>query len=529
MPKPYAYVTTAGRSVPADVLDAYATKAGSQQLPAQRSFDGYRSLAAPRYDPAALARILDVNTAHAAACKQKAVDVAGGGWRFDPVGPDADPAERDQLAAFFTQGQPERTMLDHPHLGLGLHAAQLDYEAMGRGVLELIRDQHAAGRPLVGLAHAPAHTVRVDREGRRFLQQRGGRYRWFRAATATDVEVDYETGRMYQLGELRPERCANDMLWWRHYHPHDPTYGLPDVIPAIGAVHGDAARRDYNIDFFENFGVPGYAVFVTGDFDPGATVNASGEPTSDDDPAARTELDYHIEQMFKEVRQNPHASMVFTLPTRPGVDDGKVEVKFEPLATQVKEASFRLYRKDNREEVLSSHRMSSALAGVFDAGAANREALTMYKRAVVAPRQHTLERIINTHVVQALGVQGWVFRLNAFETRDLQRELEMWVQLLEQGAVTLRHLIEHFAEPLGLQHPPDATDPVLDERRRPPQGGGPGGPGGEGAVMAELRDAMAELAAKAAPATGGNGHSPSADRARVRALLDHAGAHGAAT
>ena len=520
MSRPYAYVTQGGRVVGSDVLEDFAVKQGSQQPPDQKAFAGVRGLAAPRHDPKALAQLLDVNTAHAAAVRQKAVDVAGGGWRFDPRSPDADVAQRDMAEAFFDDAQPARTALDHPHFGAALHAAQLDYEALGRGALELIRDHHGGGQ-LVGIAHVPAHTIRVGRKGDRFLQQRGGVFRWFRAAAATDIDVDYESGQVYRVGTLRPERRAHDVVWWRNYHPLDPTYGVPDVVPALGAVKGDTARRDYNIDFFQNYGVPAYAVFVTGDFDAGPLVDPdTGEEVEEGDSGV-PELDYHIGQMFKEVRQNPHASMVFTLPTRPGAEDGKVEVTFQPLATDVKEASFRLYRKDNREEVLSSHRMSSALAGVFDAGAANREALHLYRRSVVLPRQQMVERVLNAHVLRdGLGITGWRLRLNAFETRDLQRELDIWETLLENGAVTLRQLIGHFAEPLGLPHPPDTEDPVLDGRRQPDSGQDDAA--GVGATLAQLRDSMAALAARATPppaASNGAQAAPDADTARAYALL----------
>src|SRR5690554_4667197 len=368
--RPWGVVTDQGRVVRQDVLDAYVIKAQveSRQLPEEESWQQVRGLLRPHFDPGALAKAIDANTAHARACRQKAVDVAGGGWRFDRVDEAADDADRLRLKGWFDRLPAPTNALDDDDLGNVLTSCQLDYEAMGRAVLEVIREDHAATGPVATVAHMPAWSVRVHRDKIRFAQIRGGRTRWYKWIGAP-YDVDYESGELRELGDLRPERRATEVIWWREYHPLDKTYGGPDVLPALGAIHGDAGRRDFNISFFSNWGIPAYAIFVSGDFDPGKMVDAKGKVVDDDDESAvMTEVEWHIESLLDRARQNPHSSMVFTVPTREGENDGKVEVRFEPLATDVKEASFRLYRRDNREEILSAHGMSAAVAGVFDQG-----------------------------------------------------------------------------------------------------------------------------------------------------------------
>jgi len=41
------------------------------------------------------------------------------------------------------------------------------------------------------------------------------------------------------------------------------------------------------------------------------------------------------------------------VPTMEG--QGEVNIEFKPLSTEVKEASFRLFRQDNRDEILAAH------------------------------------------------------------------------------------------------------------------------------------------------------------------------------
>ncbi|MFW6090518.1 MAG: hypothetical protein ACODAF_01505 [Actinomycetota bacterium] len=453
MSRPFGVVTDQEVFVRADVLESYAVKE-SRQLPPAPSFEGHRGLLQPKYDPTLLAGLLELNTAHLVACRQKAEDVLGRGWEFEQVAEGADTAERDRLRAWFDAVPAPETALDSQSNRSVLAAAQFDFESIGRGAIELVRRNYAPSAPVETIVHVPATTLRVHRDGLRFVQSKGGKRRWFKWAGA-DIDVDYETGVVRDLGELRADRRANEIVWWKNYHPSDLVYGLPDVIPAVGAIHGDVGRRDYNLDFFHNFGVPAFAVFVTGDFDEGDFVDKDGEPVDESDPAGKSEMEWHIQSLLKEVRQNPHSSLVFTIPTREGMDDGEVKIEFKPLSTEVKEASFRAYRRDNREEVLSSHRMSAAIAGVYDAGAANREARAGYKQSVLWPRRDMLERLVNHFIVSTFGIEGWRWRLKPSDNRDEEHELDLLSKLEEREAVSKRELRAHFADRFGLD--PDAV------------------------------------------------------------------------
>lgn len=485
--RPFGILTQSGEFVRGDVLDDYAVKAdgASLQLPTQSTFEGQRGLLTPKYDPAHLAGLLEVNTAHLVACRQKAEDVLGRGWELVKARQDADDADRRTLAAWFDDIPPPETAISNLSHRSVFAAAQFDFESIGRGAFELIRADRRPDGQVDKIVHAPAHTLRVARDGVRFVQAKHGRRRWFKWAGA-NIDVDYETGETGDLGSMRAERRANEIVWWTNYHPADPVYGLPDIIPAVGAVHGDIGRRDYNIEFFSNFGIPAYAVFITGDFDPGDFVDADGNPVDESDPDGKYESEWHIEALMKKVRDNPHSSLVFTIPTRQGSEDGQVKIEFKPLATDVKEASFRLYRKDNREEVLSSHRMSAAIAGVFDAGAANREARGQYKQSVIYPRRSMLELVVNHFIVASFGDLGWKWKLKALDNREEEHDLDVMLKLRKEGAVSREELRQRFADRLGLD--PNALPddvPTSDE----------------GAALMSLRDDLVSIALK----SGSNG------------------------
>lgn len=467
---PIAIVTDRGEVVSFDVLDRFAVKEapGSQQIVTQATFAGEQGqgLIAPRYDPAHLNSLLEANTAHYAACRQKSQDTAGSGWRFDKVDDRADDKDRALLMEFFDERITPASALDDDDPPNVFEAAAFDFEATGRGVLELVRegdtDGPAADGRLATIVHMPAHTVRVHRDGIRFQQARGGVRRWFRWAGATTFDVNRHNGELAPAGSLPNKDRASEVIWWRNHHPNDLVYGCPDIIPAIGAAVGDLARRDFNLQFFANWGVPAYMVTISGDFDPGPPVDLAGNP----DPNGRSAIEWQVEKHFATMRDRPWSTLVLTVPTSGTGDGEKVEVKIEPLATDVKEASFRMYRRDNREEVLSAHRMSAAVAGVFDAGAANREAISTYKRTVVLPRQRRLERLVNQHIVRgAFGVTGWRWRLNAPDTRDLAAELEQLKDLVAMGAATPGEVRAHFADTYGLTADMPTPPPVPRDDR----------------------------------------------------------------
>jgi len=193
---------------------------------------------------------------------------------------------------------------------------------------------------------------------KRFAQIRNGKKRWFKRVEYP-YDVHKDTGVISPLKSLQAEDRASEIIWFVNYTPRSDYYGLPDIIPALGAIWGDIARRDYNIAFFDNYGVPAYAIFVSGNFDPGEV-----------DEEGRTEMEKMIEEHFAELAKNPHSTLILSVPTE-GRDE-EVKIEFKSLSAEIKEASFRLYRNDNRDEILSAHGMPPYRIGVNETGLVRR-------------------------------------------------------------------------------------------------------------------------------------------------------------
>lgn len=442
--KPFGIVTKTGTHVRQDVLAHYASKVADSRALTDRFEQVYadKGLQPPLYNPETLSRLLEINTYHYRAVKTKARDTAGLGWSLESTSPEASDSEKAELETFFRDHSPSIPML--------LDRGQTDYEAVGWGALEMVREGYRIEGPLTALNHLPSHTIRIHQDGKRFAQIRGNRMRWFKAPEL-DADVHMDTGTIHKPGEIAESHRATELLVWINYTPRSDYYGLPDIMPALGAIHGEMSRRDYNISFFDSYGVPAYAVFITGDFDEGEI-----------DEDGYSEMQKEIESHFRSLSDHPHSTLVLSIPTR---EDGQqVKVEFVRLAVDIKEASFRLYRQDNRDEVLAAHGVPPYRAGITEVGALGQNVATetteIYKMSVIEPRQKTLEDLINRYIVRgAFGVKNWRFRLAEIDTRDEQHELDMLVTLVQNGAASPDELRAHFAERFGLEGPaPFALD-----------------------------------------------------------------------
>lgn len=458
--KPFGFISKTGRVTRAAVLENYAIKSTeSKQITEEGEGFSYgaRGLKEPPYPPRQLAQLLELNTYHYRCVKTKARESAGLGWSMKPVEgkteETADPDQKERAKEFFDS-------LSDP-ITQTLWLMMVDHESVGYGAIEVTTEED--GTPL-DLIHLPASTVRAHRDKVRFEHRRGAKSVWYKSIRETEEVFVAKTGETVEEYEGRSgagesigfEDLANDLMWFRNYTPDSDYYGKPDVMPALGALWGELSRRDYNIAFFDNHGVPAMAVFITGDFDPGEPVDEQGNP----DPEGRTPLEDTLEDLFADLPENPHSTVILTLPTRDtDRDEANIEVRFERLATEVKDASFRLYRQDNRDEIVVAHGVPGYRIGINETGSLGgntaRESTEIYKRSVLEPLQATIENEINTYVVRrGLGVTDWEWKLDELDTRDSIAELDKLVKLFENGALSPNELREH--SDLGLkriEHP----------------------------------------------------------------------------
>ena len=135
--------------------------------------------------------------------------------------------------------------------------------------------------------------------------------------------------------------------------------------------------EEYNIDYFENKAVPRYIVTLKG---------ADLSPDSEDRL-------YRFLQT--NLRGNSHRTLFLPLPG--DTSERKVEFKMEAVENKVQEASFKEYRKSNRDNILMAHQVPLSKLGSADAGtvASSIAQDRTFRDQVCRPLQRYVEKAIS--------------------------------------------------------------------------------------------------------------------------------------
>lgn len=441
------------------VLDSFALKAdidpsdGSKQIKEDAwAYSEY--ILEPKYDPGKLIDVLDMNSFHENCVDVVARDSSGLNFTFVPSDKEnEEDFDRQDILSFFDNISPSINTL--------LYRRMYDRRAIGYGALEIIREDRSESQ-IVNIAHIPAQTLRRHADGIRVKQMVGTKIVWFYIYgknfndKGEKVDIHADTGEFYPYNSLSAEEKANELLWSMDYAPGTNYYGRPKIMGALSAILGETSRERFNISFFKNYGMPAFAVTVTGDF-------ADYELDPEDEGYDYTKtLKYRISQQLKQVIKNPHSAVTILVPSEG--EEGNVEVKLQPLSVEQKEASFRLFRKDNRDEIIQAHKVDPSRLGIHEQGQLNGSNSKIldnsYKISTIAPLKTENEDDINNLLLNEFGLSDWKFTINDLDPKDYSLEIQVIKDLFNMGCITPNQIISAMGDRFGLIK---SNNPYLDE------------------------------------------------------------------
>ena len=381
-----------------------------------------------------LANYYDTSFANHAAIDAKVENIVGLGYDFElsqrtllRLESEMDEAQRGRARNRIERAKVElrdwlETLNDDDSFTHTMMKVYTDYEATGNGYLEV-------GRTITGeigyVGHIPATTMRVRRLRDGYVQIIGQKVVYFRNFGGTNPNP------------LTNDPRPNEIIHFKQYSPLNTFYGIPDIMSAIGSLHGDQLANQYNIDYFGNKAVPRYVVTLKG-----AKLSEDAE-----------------EKMFRflqtGLKGQSHRTLYIPLPG--DSDTNKVEFEMKPIENGVQEASFKEYRKQNRDDILIAHQVPLSKIGGADASniAAALSQDRTFKEQVARPTQRNLEKMINKIVKEKTDILEFKFKELTLTDEIAQS------QILERYVKTQIMVPNEARQKLGLPQIPSGDDPFV--------------------------------------------------------------------
>lgn len=268
-----------------------------------------------------------------------------------------------------------------------------DLEATGVGYIEVGRNV----RGEIGyIGHVPSHTIRVRRAKDGFVQMVDGSVAYFSpfgkkpASAASSIM----SGR------------PNELIQLKKFTPTNTYYGVPDIVAAKESAYGLISANAFNLDYFNNKAVPRYVVSIEG-----AKLDAKSEQV--------------LVEFLRGLKGNSHRTVIVPLPANPQT---KIvpKLKFDPVETEVQEASFTKYKTQSRDEVLMAHRTPiNKVGGGTDANLASaRDLDKTFKEQVVRPQQELIESKVNWIIEEWTDVLKLTFNEFTLTDEDTQSQID---------------------------------------------------------------------------------------------------------
>ena len=403
-------------------------KVKSKQLKEESTYLQQHGLIPLPFEAPSLLTLKD-NCSYFDACvKQIAKDVVGQGWTLElREGKKENKKEKDRILNFIANSGGDRDETFEQTLERGL----VDWGCIGWWGWEVSRVEKGKDKGNVnGLWHVPAQTIRVHKDHDKYCQVRGDKKVWFKRFGLTE-DINSTDGKDLKIEEIEEDEekkklekeKAHEMIFYRNYYPQSDYYGAPNILSSVGAVTGLIGVRDYNLSFFENYGIPAGLLVLEGKWD-----KASAKKICDF-------LDVEIKGT-----DNAHKTMAIHIPT-----GGKF--RWEQLSAVKKEGSFEIYHKDLRDEVLVVYKMPPYRIGIAEPGSLGgsiaSESTKIYVASVVTPLEKDVERLVTQKLfVEGLKCNDYTFNLNELDLRDKDAEAKRDQLYFGMGVLTPNQILK---------------------------------------------------------------------------------------
>lgn len=432
----------------------FAFKNGSFNKSAQINYEQWNGFKTPEYPLDFLSGLLRINVFHEQCCDVISQSVINHGWDIVPranLDHEPNPHEKQVALDFIHKLTREFTTI--------IQEVIYDYEALGVAGIEIIRDK-TTGLPC-DLQRFNVTYSKLHNDNIRIKQEKNGYVSWFIRygenydENGVQFDVKSSDGTIGPLGSFG-DNTAHEVIWITKYKTDAVNYGSAKITTVLDTLKSEIGRATFNNKFFENYGLPAFAVTISGDFQDYEEEEFFEDGTRNPNFDIKRTLRYNVARQIKEVIKNPHSAVVLSVPT---FNETPADIKFTPLSNDIKEASFRLLRQDNKEEICAAHGMSSDLIGTTKTGSLGGNTALAdnegFVERVIQPLQKLIEEIINTILRNEFEIYDWVIRFNQIRKSDKNDEINRIVTLVDNGLLTRYEAIELLSDEYGATADPN--------------------------------------------------------------------------
>lgn len=188
--------------------------------------------------------------------------------------------------------------------------------------------------------------------------------------------------------------------------------------------------------------MPSFAIALSGNFDSDST----------------EELATEIKEALQNIIEEPFSSLVLQVPSES--EEGKVDINIQPLSTTPSEASFLQFRKQNRDDIISAHRVDPSRLSIYEAGSLNGtnsiQLDSAYFISVIKPYRAQITNVLNGLIVDDFEFIDLAFEIFDNATSAEQKAIENVLKLVDSAIMTINEAREYLSNQFNI-------DPVEDE------------------------------------------------------------------
>jgi capsid portal protein len=403
----------------------------SKQIKAEKEFITLHNLIPYPFNVQGFLLLLENCSFFDACVRQIAKDVAGQGYTINlrkGIETENDD-ERKAIEDFLSDPNADEDSLEDI-----IERLIIDWGCIGWFGLEVSRDEV---NKVNGLYHIPAHTFWIHKEEKKYCQLWMNKTIWFKKF-GYEADIDAKSGD--ESKPVSPENLAHELIYYRNYYPRSAFYGAPNALSAVGAIKALISIRDYNLAFFENYGIPA------------ALVTAEGDWGEDESGISNVKLLNDFINSELKGADNAHKTVVLNPPA-----GGKVT--WTPLVVEVKEGHFKLYFKNLRDEILVAYKMPSYRIGITEQGSLGgstaAESTRIYIDSIVNPLKRVINHIFSEKIIKdGLGIESYEFKLGELDIRDMNAIVTRCQTLFGMGGLSRNELRQE----IGKSKLPDTED-----------------------------------------------------------------------